>query len=243
MKTTTEETAECWQCQMTFEWTHTDRFTPTPRLCAPCTADAIEANVSKARQATTDEVRRQTPPRYQATDTKHQDFNLRLWEKIQSWSPTTDDSRPWLGLTGSTGKSKTRCAFLLLPEIALAMVRPLTTPDHIPPIPSIAVVTGYEFAELVHDQFADDSKAAAKKQLSRLRKADVLLIDDLGKQRNTPAVAKELFALLDHRHAANLATLWTANATPESIVAGMDADLAAPLAGRIRECSHIINIS
>jgi len=56
------------------------------------------------------------------------------------------------------------------------------------------------------------------------------------------AVGSELHALLDYRHAHNLVTLWSANVSPEGIVSGMPENLAAPLAGRIRECSTIINI-
>mgnify|MGYP000715164099 CR=1 FL=1 len=240
MNTTTEETAECWQCQTTFKWTRADCFTPTPSFCSPCTADAIAANVSKARQAAEAAMLKLTPARYQTTDTAHPDFNLCLWEEIQSWRPT--DSFPWLGMIGPTGGSKTRCAFLLFREIVLGKIRPSRNPDAIPPIPSIAVVTAYQFAETVAAQFADARQATAKESLSRLSKADVLLFDDLGKQRNTPAVADALFALFDHRHAANLPTIWTANTPPERIVEGMNADLTAPLAGRIRECSHIINL-
>ena len=81
---------------------------------------------------------------------------------------------------------------------------------------------------------------AARQKLDSIRRCDVLLLDDLGKAKNTPAVAAELFAIIDHRHAQNLPTLWTANSPPVSIVTGMSEDVAGPLAGRLIECSKIV---
>jgi len=128
----------------------------------------------------------------------------------------------------------------MLREIAIGMTLPANNSGTKFSIPSVAVTSAYTIAEAVLAQFSD-SKDSAVSFLYDLRTADILLIDDLGKQRNTPAISSELFALLDHRHAENLVTIWTANTNPEGIVNGMTEDLAGPLAGRIRECSTIIN--
>jgi DNA replication protein DnaC len=238
----TQETAQCWQCQNHFQWVKPDSRAREPRFCAQCEANEIEARYQSAAAKTEAEVEELTPARYRATNIAHTDFNRKLWQRIQTWRPT--EERPWLGLIGPTGTSKTRCAFLLLRDISQSMIQRPQDPDGMAWRPSIAVASAYSFAETVMAQFsAAESKHAAARQLQQLRRARVLLIDDLGKQRNTPAVAGELFALLDHRHAENLCTLWTANTTPEGIVAGLAEEMAAPLAGRIRECSNIINIS
>jgi hypothetical protein len=235
------ETTECWTCETPFEWTRPDRYAQPPRLCGTCAAEVIERNYQAAIAKAEDEILKLTPTRYQATDINHPEFNAKLWERVKSWRPSSE--RPWLGLSGPTGDSKTRNAFLVLRAVALDMIRPTTDPERKPWIPSIEIVSAYRFAEIVAGQFIDDSKLEAVARLRALRRASVLMIDDAGKQRNTPAVSSELFALLDHRHAENLCTIWTSNTTPEGIVNGMTEDLAAPLAGRIRECSTIINLS
>jgi DNA replication protein DnaC len=206
--------------------------------CAP-------AQVEKIYQRAVEDVegflRTITPPRYQATDTMHPDFNRRLWERVQTWKPTSE--RPWLGMTGPTGESKTRCAFLTFRKINLEMIRRPEYPEDGAWRPSVAVVSAYQFSEAVLGQFQDEQKASSVELLRKLRRVQLLMIDDLGKQRNTPAISGELFAMLDHRHAENLCTIWTSNSTPEGIVSGMSEDMAGPLAGRIRECSTIINLS
>lgn len=234
------EKLKCRECSNDFEWTRPDAYAWKPYYCPPCTAKEIEKNYQAARSKVETEIMKITPGRFQATDTGHPDFNRRLWERIRTWCPT--DERPWLGLIGPTGTCKTRSAFMLMREIALAMIRPASSPDHMTSKPTIAVVSAYRFAETVMAQFSNETKGEANEALRRFHKVNVLLIDDLGKQRNTPAVSTELFALLDHRHADNLCTIWTANSAPEVIVQGVSEDMAAPLAGRIRECSTIINL-
>lgn len=236
----TPESIECCHCETSFEWTRSDTYQRKPHFCAVCTAAVIERDRLAELEKLEDEIASLTPSRYQATDTAHPEFNRRLWERIQVWKPT--DERPWLGMIGPTGESKTRSAFLILAQTARCMVRPAKDLDSLGSRPSLAAVSAYRLTEAVLGQFQDEQKAASVELLRRLRKVSILLIDDLGKQRNTPAVSGELFALLDHRHAENLATIWTSNSTPEGIVAGMPDDMAAPLSGRIRECSTIINL-
>jgi DNA replication protein DnaC len=116
--------------------------------------------------------------------------------------------------------------------------------------PSVAAVTSSELAATVAGQFANvghqrplwdhDSKDTARREIDFMRTCSILFLDDLGKAKNTPTVAAALFAIIDHRHAENLCTIWTANSKPEDIVVGMSEDMAGPLAGRLIECSNII---
>jgi DNA replication protein DnaC len=85
-------------------------------------------------------------------------------------------------------------------------------------------------------------KKRAKIFLKRIRESSLLLLDDFGKAKNTPAFSAFLFEVIDHRHAHNLPTIWTANSRPDELVSGMTPDMGPPLSGRLTECSRIITI-
>ncbi|MEO5713588.1 MAG: hypothetical protein ABIT37_08860 [Luteolibacter sp.] len=234
------EEINCQQCENAFAWIRPERYQRAPRLCESCATVQREKNLRTSIETAEASILRRTPLRYRATDADHPDFNLKLWQRVKSWQPS--EQHPWLGMVGPTGRCKTRAAFMLLREVFVGSIRPVVDPDQLPRVPSVMVVSAYNFAEAVAAQFTDQ-KDDAVDFLRRLRTGNFLLIDDLGKQRNTPAVTSELFSIVDHRHAQNLPTIWTANSPPEGIVSGMAEDMAAPLVGRLRECSTIINIS
>ncbi len=245
-------------CGTTFQWQNenTDEFwtrISRPEHCATCQEihnREAEALREKEQQAMAAAYREQlaarideaTPPRYRATDTGHPDFNRKLWQQIKAWLPT--DEMPFLGLVGPSGACKTRCAFLKQKSMVLAAAADSGKAA------SWEWVTAGEFGETVLNQFRKnnsprdlhdrDPQATASSNLRNLRRCDILLFDDLGKGRATPAVTEELFHLIDHRHANNLPTIWTANSRPEAIVTGMPEDVAGPLAGRLIECSKIV---
>jgi len=234
------KTEECRECEKTFECIHTGGYYYPPRYCEKCAAIKIRENYQEAVAKMESWITEATPARYQATDTGHPAFNAKLWQHVKEWQPTAE--RPWLGLSGSPGKSKTRCAFLKLREILIGSSQPPSRPDGYVGFLSFKAISAAKFQETVMAQFSDESKSEAVDSLDSLKTIGVLLFDDLGKQRNTPAVTSELFALLDSRHAHNLTTIWTSNLTPEGITTGMPEDYAAPLAGRINECSAIFTV-
>jgi DNA replication protein DnaC len=232
------ENRTCWDCQGDFPWAPTTSYQSAPRLCPQCTEKAIAANLRQARAKLREAITECTPARFQATDCTHPDFRQSLWQRVKRWRPTAE--RPWLGLIGPTGACKTRVGFMVFHEAALDMIRAGPTPDIMPRCPSVAAVSAYQLAQAV-SELAGDAKKTAADFLQRMARVRILLIDDLGKQRNTQATANHMFAILDSRHAENLCTIWTSNLSPQEIVAGMPEDMAAPLAGRIMECSTIIS--
>lgn len=253
------ETIEC-ECGTIFEWKNdsdlgcNDLFRPT--YCDPC-AERIEAEnqrqleeerertskrrLAEARASTANEIDKMTPPRYLATRTDHDDFNQCLWEKVEKWRPTSEV--PFLGITGSSGKCKTRVGYMILRQLVIEGIRVVKDMPH---VPRFTAVNSSRLSSLVSRQFfGDDSegKEKARWELDQCRYCRFLLIDDIGKARNTPSVAAELFALINHRHEQNLPTIWTSNSSPEQFVCGMSEDMAGPLAGRLIECSIIIPAS
>jgi len=260
--TTTSETVIC-ECGTSFQWdAGNDEFIRKhcrPSHCVECDERNEEERQSQlAEQRLIDEIEAVEdrawaliPRRYQATNRDHPTFNLDLWERAKQWRPT--DDVPFLGLIGDSGGSKTRIAFMLWMVIISERVHRRGVPGRERIFtPRFAALTSSAFSLLVGRQFLSNSgstetisqreRSDARDELDLLRRCDVLLLDDLGKAKNTPSVAGELFAIIDHRHAHNLTTLWTANSVPEAIVSGMSEDLAGPLAGRLIECSTVYRV-
>jgi hypothetical protein len=264
-KTTTIENITC-ECGTIFQWDHKgDEFNLKyfrPSHCPECTERLAEEaereheekerkkaaeKLARLKEKTDNNVFELTPPRYQKTNLNHPAFNGALWKKVKAWRPC--DETPFLGLIGDSGACKTRIAFMLFREIIGERVKPIGEQGNVY-VPDFAALTSPEFSQLVGKQFIshsgprgswdEDPKQEARRELDGIRNCQVLLLDDLGKAKNTPSVAAELFAIIDHRHAHNLATIWTANSTPEEIVNGMTEDMAGPLAGRLIECSTIV---
>lgn len=212
-----------------------------------------EEELVQAKETADDQAWNQIPRRFQQTDTKHPEFNLDLWEKVKTWRPS--DEVPFLGMIGEGGASKTRIGFMLWRKIISELVRPYGEPERRRIyVPTFEALNLPDFALLVGRQFqpnptprspwsdSSDHRADARNGLDYIRQCRVLFLDDLGKAKNTPSVAAELFAIINHRYAHNLTTIWTANSTPEEIVQGMSEDMAGPLAGRLIECSTIIQV-
>ncbi len=245
MKTTTIESQElsCCICEKNWLWTPSHPLRSyQAHQCPDCDAEEELIKLAEKRQELVNSLIEETPPRYQTTSVDHPAFNRKLWETVKGWRPT--EERPWLGLIGPAGKCKTRIGFLMLRDIVLESFDQSENNSLWRRSMSFAVAESYSIAKCVVSQYDNDYevKNPAKAFLSSVRNADLLILDDFGKAKNTPAYIAEMFAILDHRHAHNLPTIWTSNTRPEEIVRGMSEDVSGPLAGRLIECSKIITI-
>jgi hypothetical protein len=183
-----------------------------------------------------------TPAIFFATDTSHPKFNAAAWQRVKSWQPTAE--KPWLGLVGATGTSKTRIGYLIARQEIMRLARDSMTKNGAShaKAPTFAMIPSYAITDLCAKLNAQDfrDKDRTRDELTRLRNVDFLMIDDLGKGRLSPAVASELFALVDHRYANALPMLWTANTPPEAIAASLSDDMGGPFAGRLNDSSRIL---
>lgn len=249
----TTETIKC-DCGSVFQWSpgpYEDDFIDIyrPKRCQSCDDKLrAEREAKEAERAAEQELRRQewiarnkveiverietaTPQLFRRTDTSHPKFNHAAWAILENYRFTGEV--PWLGLVGMTGRCKSRMAYLIAAQELERMTDVI--------LPSFRFVPSYEIGDAVNRQHGSDwdEKAKARDFLDRIREVDVLLIDDLGKGRLTPAVASELFALIDHRYSSLSRTIWTSNSSPEVIAAGLPEDMAGPFVGRINESSKI----
>lgn len=198
-------------------------------------AEEIRAKIEKARENALDEL----PTLFHSTDIAHPRFNAQAWNKVKDHALTAE--KPWLGLLGETGLSKTRIASLIFIEEAGRIAEKWEVNDWRRQKPTLVFVTGYRICELagIVSTGSFDQKEEARKELEQITTCDLLLIDDLGKGNVKDAAAASLFALINERYANVLRTIWTANSTPEQIAATMNSDMAAPFAGRLNDHSKI----
>lgn len=134
-----------------------------------------------------------------------------------------------MGLIGGAGESKTRC-------LALLAKRMILSGHH------VTWTTATAFQDRVDDLRGDrEVVREAQAYLSRCRRTDVLIFDDLGKNTWTPGIERHLFGLIDHRKTHDLPVLWSANTSPLQMLATgqLSQDRGAPLMGRLLEASKI----
>jgi DNA replication protein DnaC len=80
---------------------------------------------------------------------------------------------------------------------------------------TIAWIGSTGFQSAAQREFDEREGADSRALLRRLKRAEILIFDDLGKGRLTDTVEAALFDLLETRSANNLVTHWSANPRPE----------------------------
>lgn len=163
------------------------------------------------------------PPLYRESDPR------RLAGAFLRESEAWEFSPEGLGFIGAAGTGKTRCAWRLLRRLHFAGKR-------------VYGLTATAYAKACADQFHDapEVKAGAEAVLGRCRRVEVLLLDDMGKQRFTERAEMELFALLEERTGNLLPTLWTANAEKGDLKKMLSPDRAEPLIRRLVEFTKVV---
>ena len=244
-------------CGATYSWQEDETLSAFDKPHPPWQCEACEEAARKAREEKDRALHKQEaerflsgflPPRMALTDREDPRFNAKLWAMVKDWQPT--DEKPWLGLLGPTGKCKTRVAYERIVDAVTSyeeMGRYGIWRDRRGFDRGrewlVAAIPAVEFADAVRNQYGKgDEKKEASALLHQAKHTRWLLLDDVGKSTHTPAVAAALFGLIDHRHAANLPTIWTANSRPEQFLANMPRDIGEPLRGRLIECSTILEL-
>ncbi|PWU06128.1 MAG: hypothetical protein C5B47_07985 [Verrucomicrobia bacterium] len=165
------------------------------------------------------------PPLYR--DTEPARLHPKFRESVQHWQYGPRG----LGLVGIAGIGKTRAAYWLLKRmVALDQ--------------SVLATNATTFAKLCIDQFSDDkeSKWAAVRTLEAIRRIDLWLLDDLGKQRMTERGEVELHAILEHRTAYKRPIIWTSNSTSEVLRAKFSEERTEPIMRRLTDFTDIISV-
>lgn len=225
--------SECETCGRRFSYMPVhfegrERF--RPRTCPAC--HEAEA-AARQRMACLQRQRRLEaawesicPPLYRDTDTEHPAINPQLLAGLLRYEPNGRG----IGLYGPTGRAKTRMMYLLLRKLHFAGHRVYACS---------ARRLSYYFAT----QWGSDREANHARQAVRCcYTAEVLLVDDLGKQRFTPAAEAELYDLIETRTSHLRPILWTANATGSTLASMMSPDRGTPIVRRLEEFCEVLGV-
>jgi DNA replication protein DnaC len=151
----------------------------------------------------------------------------KLHPRLQSaaeWTPNGQKSG--LLLHGTTGVGKTRLAWHVVNRLWIEKARKDMNMPY-------RFLTMRKFEGLIEESFGEK---AHSKMLDELIKTDLLVFDDLGKERATARMASDLFAVLDERTTAMRPTVITTNFNGSALVDRFDdKEMAAALVRRFRD--------
>lgn len=193
------------------------------RHCEPCvslnaitTATDAENDAQAQRR---DEWLMICPPLYRDTDPAR--ISSIFWDASERWDPS---GRIGLGFAGKSGRGKTRSAFAAL-EAAHQLGR------------SCAYITGSGISRTIRNGFDINapSRAASNRTLAELRTADVLLLDDIGKQKWTDHAEQEVYDILEERTAHCRPIIWTMNSTAREFRERISADRGDAILRRLTD--------
>ncbi len=225
----TKSCTHCWEpveAEVHFVGTRKLNFQVSCDACEEKRSVADEQErVVAAQKRQQDAFDRICPPLFRQSDIK------RLPEAFVSACANWAHGPRGLGMVGPAGSGKTRCAWTLMRQQHFAGS-------------SVHAITSIQLSAAAANQWHDDRhvKASAETTLSRCHSADILLIDDIGKQKFTDRAELELFHILDHRSSHNIPVIWTANADGRQLKSMLSPDRADPILRRLTEFADIIKL-
>ena len=163
------------------------------------------------------------PPLYRDTDKSR--LNANLVRAIDAWEYNTIG----LGFTGESGAGKTRSAILLLQRFHKTH--------------SFYFLKATRLTQFASEKFSDEPRERlnAKQTIGICLNCKILLIDDIGKGRLTPAAEELLFDMIDTRSERGLPIIWTSNANSRDMLSMFSQDRGTPILRRLVEFSTIVN--
>ncbi len=179
------------------------------RICSACdaqqTADAEAAEEVKQRAARERAWGEMTEGFERICQSDPKRLPKALVAKANAWE--WRGGRSLMFAANKAGLGKSRCAFMALRRAFDAGKR-------------CFALQAVRLERLATREIYDDDRQArwaAERALDRARECSVLLLDDIDKPKWTPASEKELFELMDTRHAAMRSTIWTSNTLREDL--------------------------
>tara|TARA_R110000796_G_scaffold167313_4_gene284239 strand:+ start:10469 stop:11167 length:699 start_codon:yes stop_codon:yes gene_type:complete len=169
------------------------------------------------------------PEAFRETNPKHPGLSQVGLDAARSWLqlPTTD--KRGLGFIGWTGLGKTRILYLALRACL----------DRGQKVMAIGSTEHARCAIRAAGGAGADTRTqdSSRQTIELCKRADVCLVDDLGKGTATPRSIEAMEELIDYRTSHNKAILWSANAGGDWLAAYFGADSGPPIVRRLSECS------
>lgn len=215
---------ECWRCGNTFQ-TAAGPMAMYAKTCQTCIDLESEQAYEKKKQ---DEIayrqiqwHKFCPPDYLICDRSKLPTPEKL-DEVLTW----EFGPKGMVLFGDTGRGKTRCAWQILRR-ELFSGRTIACMDS---------SAGLGYAALY-----SESANMVKKWFDKIVSIDLLLLDDVFKNKLTDSFEGIIFTLVDQRIQHHRPTIITSNDTGATLAGRMTQDRANPLLRRLRE--HCIQIN
>ncbi len=106
--------------------------------------------------------------------------------------------RGWLVIQGACGTGKTHLAAAIGHQAISQNIRTI-------------FVTAPDLLDHLRNTYAPDAEITYDQKFEQMSQVDLLILDDLGAENQTPWAREKLYQLLNHRHHAKLATVITTN--------------------------------
>lgn len=223
-------TSTCASCGISFQETvyrWNGRVLPSSHLCADCyEKQCHQEELERERQRQDEILKEKIPPLYLQTNRSRMDPKL-----IKVVDGFVLNSGQGLFISGDFGKQKTRACALLLERYCRAGYL-------------IRMIQSTVLAKHVVEQFSDceQTRENAKKTLRVCRNVDVLLIDDLGKERPTERFEIELLELIESRVSRLMPALYTSNLKIIDLLKRFSPEQGGGIIRRITEFSRCISV-
>jgi DNA replication protein DnaC len=198
-------------------------------MCDPCMEKRITEAEANAEQSRKDSLERDfwasVPPLYRETDLGR--LNADLARQVLGW----EYSPKGIGIRGRSGSQKTRCAVALLLKIKMKGK-------------SVYFLKATDISKYAASQFSNEKEmqSEAHRAIRSAHTCQLLLIDDIGKGRLSPAAEELLYDILDKRSEKQLPIIWTANSTAEQLHDMMSPDRGDAIMRRLGEFTNVISI-
>jgi hypothetical protein len=199
-------------------------------LCPPCDAAKHASDQERKANQKEDELRTAweaiCPPIYRDTDLGR--IDPRCAQAALDWDASGSVG---VGILGTTGAGKTRALYHAM-QRAHRIGR------------SCAAISHNAFSRAVGIAFSGEGadRAEARHRLEQLRRAQVVLIDDLGKAPSTERTDAELEDLVEERTANRRPILWTSNGSAGWLAKRLGNDRGEPFVRRLSEFSTIVSL-
>lgn len=202
-----------------------------PQLCPTCSELEQRALETEAAEKARARVRAEwdaiCPAAYRQTDPNFPLMNHKLLEGLMRFDPSRGIG---IGLHGPTGMRKTRMLCLVLKKLHFSGVR-------------VFYVSAKRLSGCYSIMFGKDSDAGeARDVIRKSLRAEVLLLDDIGKERFTDRGQAEFYDLVESRTSRLKPILWTANASGDELAAMMSADRGGPIVRRLEDFAEVIGV-
>lgn len=202
-----------------------ERWIPAPRICEDCDEKAEREAKVKAEQVRIEESFRAAmiTPRFR--DRTFASFevteqNRRAYEAAAAFRPVGDGQG--LMFHGPTGVGKTHLAA----AIANAYIGRVS-------------VLYVSVPELLAEIRANMNRSGDSNRLEIAKRAELLILDDIGAEKPSEWVRETQFVLINHRYEHRLPTVYTSNCS----LAEIEDRLGSRISSRIAEVSRVVRIT